>query len=595
MANSVLFIEITRSFFMFLFVGGFLWASRTWKLGDRVGFNLLLSGLILSILAEGLFTGVLTGQFVASNWKLVAVEIIFHLLGLALVFSGLLRWLLDWSHLNKSQRGLLTIARESEDALRISEARYRGVVENQTEFISRFLPDGTLTFVNDALCRYVGKPQDELIGHRFLDYIPDEEGKKSAENFYEVTPDTPTKSFTHRAVMPDGRVRWTQWVQRAIFDENDCVIEFQSVGRDITRQKNMEEELRRLSFEDSLTGTANRAFFEREMRRYENHIPMGMMICDLDGLKLANDTLGHDFGDELLLKAARLISLCCLNGEVVSRIGGDEFAILFMDASEEYMNEVKHRIQLALEELNQLNPDHLLSISIGYALRKDVNTSMKQLFKEADNNMYREKLYSCRNPRSNIIKTLTKALETKDFINSGHAKRLQDLVVATARSVGLHTNAINGLRLLAHVHDVGKVSISKGILYKVGPLNEEEIKEIQRHCEIGHRIALSSHDLAPISGWILMHHEWWNGEGYPLGLKGEEIPLECRIFAIADAYDAMTSDRPYRQAQSVEYAVTELRRLAGSQFDPKLVEVFVKTIQHSNSKPNVIGFPMNSL
>ena len=203
--------------------------------------------------------------------------------------------------------------------------------------------------------------------------------------------------------------------------------------------------------------------------------------------------------------------------------------------------------------------------------------------------MYREKLYGCRSPRSNIIKTLTKALETKDFINAGHAERLQDLVVATARSVGLHTNAINGLRLLAHAHDVGKVSISSGILYKPGPLNEEEIKEIQRHCEIGHRIALSSPDLSPISEWILMHHEWWNGEGYPLGLKGEEIPMECRIFAIADAYDAMTSDRPYRQAQSVEYAVTELRRLAGSQFDPKLVEVFIKVIQSSNCKPNVIG------
>lgn len=589
MASSVLYIELIRSSVLFLLFGGFLWVTRIRELGDRAGLNLLLSGLILSIFAESLYLRMVTGQIASFNWILISVETGLNLIGLALVFAGLLRWLMDWSKLTTSQQELLKTARESEKALRIGEARYRGVVENQTEFISRFLPDGTLTFVNEALCRYVGISQDELIGRRFFDFIPDQEGKKSAEHIYTVTPDNPTKSNTHRAVLPDGRVRWTQWTQRAIFDDNGCLVEFQSVGRDITRQKNMEEELRRLSLEDSLTGMANRAFFEREMKRYEDYIPVGLMICDLDGLKLANDTLGHDFGDELLLKAARLISSCCLNGEVVSRIGGDEFAILFKDASEEYINQVKYRIQAALEELNQANPDHLLSISIGYALKKESYKSMKQLFKEADNNMYREKLYSSRSARSNIIKTLTRALEIKDFIYAGHAKRLQELVVPVARSIGLHANAINRLSLFAQVHDVGKVGISNRILFKPGLLNKEEMMEMQRHCEIGHRIALSSPDLAPVAEWILTHHEWWNGEGYPLGLKGEDIPLECRIFAIADAYDAITSDRPYRPAQSTDFAVAELRRCAGSQFDPKLVEVFIKIVKSYVSKPYIIG------
>jgi len=589
MASSVLYIELIRSSVLFLLFGGFLWVTRIRELGDRAGLNLLLSGLILSIFAESLYLRMVTGQIASFNWILISVETGLNLIGLALVFAGLLRWLMDWSKLTTSQQELLKAARESEKALRIGEARYRGVVENQTELISRFLPDGTLTFVNEALCRYVGISQDELIGRRFFDFIPDQEGRKSAEHIYTVTPDNPTKSNTHRAVLPDGRVRWTQWTQRAIFDDNGCLVEFQSVGRDITRQKNMEEELRRLSLEDSLTGMANRAFFEREMKRYEDYIPVGLMICDLDGLKLANDTLGHDFGDELLLKAARLISSCCLNGEVVSRIGGDEFAILFKDASEEYINQVKYRIQVALEELNQANPDHLLSISIGYALKKESYKSMKQLFKEADNNMYREKLYSSRSARSNIIKTLTRALEIKDFIYAGHAKRLQELVVPVARSIGLHANAINRLSLFAQVHDVGKVGISNRILFKPGLLNKEEMMEMQRHCEIGHRIALSSPDLAPVAEWILTHHEWWNGEGYPLGLKGEDIPLECRIFAIADAYDAITSDRPYRPAQSTDFAVAELRRCAGSQFDPKLVEVFIKIVKSYVSKPYIIG------
>lgn len=584
MANSALSVELARSIVLFLAFGSFLWLNRTRELGDRVGLKLLIFGFLLSILAEGIYLAMLSGLNVVFDWMLVIVEITCHLLGIGLVFAGLLIWFLDWRKLAESQRELLRIARESEEALRLGETRYRGVVENQTEFISRFLPDGTLTFVNEALCRYVGKSQDELLGRRFFDFIPDEEGKKSADHLYTVTPENPTKSNTHRAVMPDGRVLWTQWTQRALFDENGRIVEFQSVGRDITRQKKMEDELRRLSLQDSLTGMANRAFFEREMKKYEDQTPVGLMICDLDGLKLANDTLGHNFGDELLLNAARLISSCCTNGETVSRIGGDEFAILFKDATEEYMQEFKHRVESLLEEFNQTSSGHLLSISMGFALKTNPDTSMMQLFKEADNNMYREKLYSSRSPRSNIIRTLARALETKDFIAMGHAERLQKLLEATARSIGLQQNAINGLRLFAQVHDVGKVGIPDDILFKGGPLNEVEVKEIQRHCEIGHRIALSSPDLAPIAEWILTHHEWWNGEGYPLGLKGDEIPIECRIFAIADAYDAMTSERPYRKAQPVEYAIAELRRHAGSQFDPKLVEVFIKVIQSSNSK-----------
>lgn len=117
------------------------------------------------------------------------------------------------------------------------------------------------------------------------------------------------------------------------------------------------------------------------------------------------------------------------------------------------------------------------------------------------------------------------------------------------------------------------------LLEDISPLLPHELKEMHRHCEIGYRIALSAPELAPISGWILKHHEWWDGNGYPLGLKGEEIPLECRILAIIDAYDAMISNRPYRKAISSEAALAELQRYAGSQFDPRLVEIFISVMQ----------------
>jgi HD-GYP domain-containing protein (c-di-GMP phosphodiesterase class II) len=135
------------------------------------------------------------------------------------------------------------------------------------------------------------------------------------------------------------------------------------------------------------------------------------------------------------------------------------------------------------------------------------------------------------------------------------------------------------LSLLAKFHDIGKVGISDAILLKEGPFTPDEWAEMKRHCEIGYRIALSASDLVPIADWILKHHEWWDGQGYPLGLKGEEIPVECRLLAIADAYEALTSARTYRRKCSHREAVAELRKYAGTQFDPKLLEIFLKMVE----------------
>jgi HD-GYP domain-containing protein (c-di-GMP phosphodiesterase class II) len=223
-------------------------------------------------------------------------------------------------------------------------------------------------------------------------------------------------------------------------------------------------------------------------------------------------------------------------------------------------------------------PGPALSLSVGFALRDRLPTNMHSLYSEADNNMYREKLHSRQSAHSTIVNTLMKALEERDFITGGHVNRLQHLVVSFGSYLGLDLHTINELRLLARFHDIGKVGISDRILFKNGPLDNEEFLEMQRHCEIGHRIAQTAPELVPIADWILKHHEWWNGHGYPLGLKGEEIPLECRILAIADAFDAMTSVRPYRQSFTCQEALNELKRCSGSQFDPVLVSKFSKVL-----------------
>ena len=220
----------------------------------------------------------------------------------------------------------------------------------------------------------------------------------------------------------------------------------------------------------------------------------------------------------------------------MARIGGDEFAVLLPGSDETTTERVCSELRDAVDRYNAANPERPLSTSIGFAARSDTSKSMSDLFKEADDNMYREKLHRSRSTRSVIVQTLMKAMQARDFITEGHLDRLESLVARVAAAIGLPERNITDLRLLARFHDIGKVGIPDRILMKPGALTPEEIEEMRLHCEIGLRIAQSVPDLASISDWILKHHEWWNGQGYPLGLKGEEIPLECRILAIVDAY-----------------------------------------------------------
>lgn len=353
---------------------------------------------------------------------------------------------------------------------------------------------------------------------------------------------------------------------------------------DITERKEMEERVKYLSMHDALTGIYNRAYFEMMLARYDNqaYLPVGIIMCDINGLKLVNDTLGRETGDVLLLTTSRILLESFSHDAVIARIGGDEFVILLTNTSR---REVELGCECIRHQLTRYNADSkcaALSLSLGFSLAETSIGTLNDYLKEAENEMYHQKLHSGQSARSAIVNTVMKLLEARDFITEGHADRLQDVVAELGSAIGLSESKIADLRLLAQFHDIGKVGIPDYILFKPGPLTAEEFEIMKSHSEIGYRIARCSPDLTMIADQILKHHEWWNGGGYPLGLKGNSIPLECRILTIADAYDAMTSDRPYRKGMPHQAALSELRRCAGKQFDPELVNAFVRIDFHKN-------------
>ncbi|HEX2927077.1 MAG TPA: diguanylate cyclase, partial [Ruminiclostridium sp.] len=339
--------------------------------------------------------------------------------------------------------------------------------------------------------------------------------------------------------------------------------------------------LRYCSYHDVVTGIYNRAYFENrmEMLEKEGHSPFGIIVCDVDGLKFVNDSFGHLRGDALLANAANIIKCSFREEDIVARIGGDEFAILLPDSSVAVAEFACDRIRESVERFNGNRPELPLSISVGFAVTENNNITAGELFKKADNNMYQDKIRRSRSSRIAMKQALVKALETRDFINAGHAERMEKLVIGMAALLKLPARTLEDLRLLAQFHDIGKVGIVDSVLFKKGLLNKEEMAEMRRHSEIGHRIAQSIPELMPIGDFILKHHEWWNGRGYPLGLAGGEIPLESRVLAIVDAYDAMTSERPYRVKVTAAQALEEINKKSGSQFDPELVKCFKKSLR----------------
>jgi diguanylate cyclase (GGDEF)-like protein len=365
---------------------------------------------------------------------------------------------------------------------------------------------------------------------------------------------------------------------------------------------------------DRLTGVPNRAsllasLFREVERAARYNRPLAVAFVDIDHFKAVNDTYGHAAGDLVLRGVAQTIQANLRQTDSVGRYGGEEFMMILTETdAEDGANLTEKLRQVVARQVFAVdgNPNLSVTISIGIAGGAGQNLRVETLVRDADAAMYsakslgRNQTYiftepdeDARVPRAPIsaagraraeevgrlareaaMDALTSVIAPLPHYRGRPSAMIAAIVVAIGRQLDLPEAELERLRVAALLHDIGKVAVPEEILEKPSALTSAEWRSVVQHPRIGQVIleqATALRDAAPI---IVHHHERFAGHGYPYGLRGNDIPLGARIVAVADAYDAMTHDRPYKRAVSHEQAIEELRRHAGTQFDPELVNVF---------------------
>ncbi len=341
---------------------------------------------------------------------------------------------------------------------------------------------------------------------------------------------------------------------------------------------NKMKDIEYLSYCDQLTGLRNRRYTEKLLERLikEKEYPISIIVADLNGLKLINDAFGHDKGDELLNNFADVLRQLDIDEDYLSKTGGDEFMIYLPRKKEEDARELVKQINTYCK--TKIINGIPLTASLGVCTLKDENDNHKEIIKLAENDMYRNKIYTAASRRKKSIDLIISTLHDKSEEEKEHSKRVSKISKKIGKALNFTEVEEEKLGMAGLLHDIGKIGIFDDFLNTQEKLTIEEYEEMTKHSEIGYRILKALGNMNDISEIIFAHHENWDGTGYPRQLKGEAIPIEARIIHLADAYDSMTKSRRYKELLTNEEAKKEILKYAGTQFDKDIVKVFVNKV-----------------
>lgn len=568
-----------------------VWSKSAYGRAAKIAGLYLITGSAWIILSDSFAWGSAAGA--ESIFQLSVVKGLLFVFSSAVLIYGLSGDALK--RVMESRKTILKINSELDESSRMykglsehhktREALLTGLVDSIPDLI--FHKDTGLRYMgcNRAFSQYIGRSEEDLVGRTDMDFLLEEQALMLSRGDEECLLMKVSRRYESVVTRRDGEKRHFETIKTPYLDDAGEVIGLIGISRDVTERKEEEERILYLSTHDTATGLHNRLFLLQEMHRLDQpeNLPITILMGDINGLKLINDSLGHDRGDLVILATVDILKACLPERAVLARTGGDEFTALIPQtdaaAAQKIIESIRAEGEARAVDMDEL---YFASICLGVAVKREPEEPLTAVRKAAEDAMYRRKIFEQRSLHSSVLTSMKKTMLEKSDETEAHAERLAALSHRVGRVMNLPDEDMVALELLSTLHDIGKISVDKGILTKVGPLTDEEWLEIKKHPEVGFRIALASPELAHIAEYILSHHERWDGRGYPRGIAGAQIPLLSRILAVVDSFDAMTQDRSYRRAMPVEAALDEIRKNAGYQFDPDIAEAFLSLMRREN-------------
>jgi len=469
----------------------------------------------------------------------------------------------------------ITKRKELENSIIESENKYRSLFNNnQAVMLLIDRESGRIYDANPSACSFYMYSLDQLKNMSISDINVMAEKEKNHEMALAQIEDRKFYNFVHR--LSDGQVRDVE-VYSGLIEVLDKEFTY-AIIHDVTEKNKKQKEIEFLSFNDQLTGLYNRRYFEEEMDRLDvrRNWPLSLIMADVNGLKLVNDAFGHTMGDKLLVASANIIMSVCREDDIISRVGGDEMVVLLPNTDKNQAYKIIERIRNIAK--GSKFDDFEVSISFGVSTKTEKDQTLETVYKEAEDDMYKNKLFESKKLKGNMVDTIIKALYEKSPREKAHSERVSQLCSEMGEALEMGHDEINELKSTGLLHDIGKVALDDSLLNRVERTTAEDMAQLRRHADIGYNILSSVNHLSITAEHVLAHHERWDGKGFPKGLKGEEIPYMSRIIALADAYDKMTGFDRHKKALTNEEAIEEIKKCSGLQFDPILAAIFIEKV-----------------